>query len=125
MYKVIKREQIVPNIHLLIIESDILHKNAQAGEFVVVRADEKGERIPLNLVDWDPKSVSLVFMEVGTSTSKLAALEKGDKFKGIGLTWIVSGVSVKSVLLSNGKDHLVATKDELEKEIVFKRVYDD
>lgn len=79
MYKVLKREQIVPNIHLLIVESNIIHKNAQAGEFVVVRADEKGERIPLNLVDWRPGSVSLVFMEVGTSTSKLAALEKGDE----------------------------------------------
>ncbi|MGB7055629.1 MAG: sulfide/dihydroorotate dehydrogenase-like FAD/NAD-binding protein [bacterium] len=79
MYKVIKRERIVPNIHLLVIESDAIHKNAQAGEFVVVRADEKGERIPLNLVDWDEKSVSIVFMEIGTSTRKLAALEAGDE----------------------------------------------
>lgn len=79
MYKVIKRERIVPNIHLLVIESDVIHKNAQAGEFVVVRADEKGERIPLNLVDWDEKSVSIVFMEIGTSTRKLAALKAGDE----------------------------------------------
>jgi ferredoxin--NADP+ reductase len=79
MYKVIKRERIVPNIHLLVIESDAIHKNAQAGEFVVVRADEKGERIPLNLVDWDEKSVSIVFMEIGTSTRKLAALKAGDE----------------------------------------------
>jgi len=79
MYKVLKREQIVPNIHLLVIESDIIHKNAKAGEFVVVRADEKGERIPLNLVDWNKDSVSLVFMEVGTSTSKLAAMKPGDE----------------------------------------------
>lgn len=78
MYRVLKREQIVPNIHLLVVESDIIHKNAQAGEFVVVRADEKGERIPLNLVDWDKESVSMIFMEVGTSTSKLAALKSGD-----------------------------------------------
>lgn len=79
MYKVIKREQIVPNIHLLVIESDVIHKNAQAGEFIVVRADEHGERIPLNLVDWDENSVSAVFMEVGTSTRKLAALKTGDR----------------------------------------------
>jgi ferredoxin--NADP+ reductase len=79
MYKVLKREQIVPNIHLLKVATDIIHKNAQAGEFVVVRADEKGERIPLNLVDWSKKSVSMIFMVVGTSTSKLADLKSGDK----------------------------------------------
>jgi len=79
MYKVIKREQIVPNIHLLVIQSDIIYKNALAGEFVVVRADEQGERIPLNLVDWNKDSASLVFMEVGTSTRKLASLEAGDE----------------------------------------------
>ena len=58
MYRVLKRELIVPNIHLLVIESEFIHKNTLAGEFVVVRADEKGERIPLNLVDWDSRSVS-------------------------------------------------------------------
>jgi ferredoxin--NADP+ reductase len=79
MYKVLKRERIVPNIHLLVIESDAVHNNAQAGEFVVVRADEKGERIPLNLVDWDENSVSVVFMEIGTSTRKLAALKSEDE----------------------------------------------
>jgi ferredoxin--NADP+ reductase len=41
--------------------------------------DERGERIPLNLVDWNKESVSMVFMEVGTSTSKLAALKAGDE----------------------------------------------
>jgi len=79
VYKVLKREQIVPNIHLLVIKSEFVHQNARAGEFVVVRADETGERIPLNLVDWDKESVSMVFMEVGTSTSKLAALKAGDE----------------------------------------------
>lgn len=79
MYRVLKREQIVPNIHLLVVQSESIHQNAQAGEFVVVRADERGERIPLNLVDWNKESVSMVFMEVGTSTSKLAALKAGDE----------------------------------------------
>lgn len=78
MFKVLKRERIVPNIHMLVIESDVIHTNARAGEFAVVRADEPGERIPLNLVEWDEKSVSLIFMEVGTSTRKLAALRSGD-----------------------------------------------
>jgi ferredoxin--NADP+ reductase len=79
MYKILKREKIVPNIHLLVIESDLIHVNAQAGEFVVVRVDEPGERIPLNLVDWDEKSASIIFLEIGTSTRKLAALRAGDE----------------------------------------------
>jgi ferredoxin--NADP+ reductase len=79
VYKVLKREQIIPNIHLLVVESEFIHKNAKAGEFVVVRADEQGERIPLNLVDWDEKSVTMLFMEVGTSTRKLATLNSGDE----------------------------------------------
>ncbi len=79
MYKVLKREKIVQNIHLLVVESEYIPKNARAGEFVVVRADEPGERIPLNLVDWDRKSVSMVFMEIGTSTRKLASLKPGDQ----------------------------------------------
>ncbi len=78
MYRVIERRELVPNIHLLVIESGFIHANARAGEFVVVRADEPGERIPLNLVDWNDTSVSTVFMEVGTSTRKLASLNPGD-----------------------------------------------
>ncbi len=79
MVKVLKRELIVPNIHLLVLETEFIHKNAKAGEFVVVRADDYGERIPLNLIDWDKGSASTVFMEVGTSTRKLACLKDGDE----------------------------------------------
>ncbi|MGB9720934.1 MAG: sulfide/dihydroorotate dehydrogenase-like FAD/NAD-binding protein [bacterium] len=78
MVKILKKELLVPNIHYMILESDVIHLNAKAGEFVVVRADEYGERIPLNLVDWDKNSISVVFMEVGTSTRKLGALKKGE-----------------------------------------------
>jgi len=55
-------------------------KKAQAGQFVVIRIDERGERIPLTLADWDAKesSVTIVFMEVGTTTRRLALLKAGD-----------------------------------------------
>lgn len=79
MYKVLKREQIVPNIHHLVLASTEIYKNAKDGEFVVVRVSEFGERIPLNLVDWNNSSVGVVFMEVGTSTRKLANLHPGDE----------------------------------------------
>lgn len=78
MVKILKKEQLVPNINFMVLESDVIHLNAKAGEFVVVRADDFGERIPLNLVDWDEKSISVVFMEVGTSTRKLGALKTGE-----------------------------------------------
>lgn len=78
MVKILKKEQLVPNINFMVLESNAIHLNAKAGEFVVVRADDFGERIPLNLVDWDGKSASVVFMEVGTSTRKLGALKTGE-----------------------------------------------
>jgi ferredoxin--NADP+ reductase len=78
MYRILKKKQLVPNIHLMVIESDTVPKNTKPGEFVVVRTDETGERIPLNVVDWTEKTLSVVFMEVGTSTRKLACLKPGD-----------------------------------------------
>jgi NAD(P)H-flavin reductase len=117
MYKVLRREKIVPNIHLLVIESDAIHQNAQAGEFVVVRADEKGERIPLNLVDWDEKSVSMVFMEIGTSTRKLAALNAGALFPVIraykehGNT-VITAIEARSAFLLYWQEKLKKYSDE-------------
>ena len=70
----------MPNIHLLKIEAPKIAKKAQPGQFVVIRIDEKGERIPLTIADWDEKegSVTIVFMEVGTTTHRLALLNAGD-----------------------------------------------
>jgi len=55
-------------------------KKAQPGQFVVIRIDEKGERIPLTIADWDREegNVTIVFMEVGTTTHRLALLGAGD-----------------------------------------------
>lgn len=80
MYKILYREDLTPNIHLFRIEAPAVAKKAQAGQFVILMVDEKGERFPLTIADWDRKegSVSIVFMEVGTSTQKLAKLKAGD-----------------------------------------------
>ncbi|HEY83379.1 MAG TPA: sulfide/dihydroorotate dehydrogenase-like FAD/NAD-binding protein [Dehalococcoidia bacterium] len=78
MYKILLRENLVPNIHLFKIEAPAVAKKAQPGQFVVVRIDERGERIPLTVADWDEASVSVVFMEVGTTTRRLATLRAGD-----------------------------------------------
>ena len=81
MYKILKREDLTPNIHLYRFQAPEVAKKAKPGQFVVVRIDEKGERIPLTVADWDEKegSVTVVCMEVGTTTRRLATLNTGDQ----------------------------------------------
>ncbi len=77
---VLKRESLAPNLQLLTVQAPAVAAKIQAGQFVMLRADEYGERIPLTVVDWDREkgSVSCVFMQVGTSTYKLGQLKVGD-----------------------------------------------
>jgi NAD(P)H-flavin reductase len=80
LYKILLREDLTSNTHLFQVAASAVARKAQAGQFVVVRIDERGERIPLTLADWDREggSVTLVFMEVGTTTARLATLKAGD-----------------------------------------------
>ena len=80
MYKILLRQDLVPNIHLFKVAAPAVARKAQPGQFVVIRIDERGERIPLTIADWDREegSVTIVFMEVGTTTHRLALLEAGD-----------------------------------------------
>lgn len=70
----------MPKIHSFKVAAPKVAGKAQAGQFVIVRIDERGERIPLTIADWDRKegSVTVVFMEVGTTTNRLAQLGAGD-----------------------------------------------
>jgi len=80
VYNISLKEDLVPNIHLFKVAAPAVAKKAQPGQFVVIRIDEKGERIPLTLADWDEEegSVTIVVMEVGTTTYRLALLKAGD-----------------------------------------------
>jgi len=80
LYKILLREDLVPGIHLFKMEAPAVAQKARAGQFVVVRIDERGERIPLTIADWDKNAgtVTIVFMEVGATTSRLALLKEGD-----------------------------------------------
>ncbi len=80
MYKILLKQDLVPGIHLFKVAAPNVAKKARPGQFVVIRIDERGERIPLTVADWDEKegSVTIVFMEVGTTTARLALLEAGD-----------------------------------------------
>lgn len=76
---VVKRESLVPNLQLLTVHAPAVAAKIQPGQFVIVRADEHAERIPLTVADWDREAglVSCVFMQVGTSTYKLGKLKPG------------------------------------------------
>ena len=80
MFRIVSRETLATKIHLFKIEAPAVARKAQPGQFVVVRVDERGERIPLTIADWDEKegSVSMVFMEVGATTFRLAQLKAGE-----------------------------------------------
>ncbi len=80
MYKILLKEDLVPGIHLFKVAAPNVAKKACPGQFVVIRIDERGERIPLTIADWDEEegSVTIVFMEVGTTTRRLAWLGTGD-----------------------------------------------
>jgi len=81
MTKIIRRERLVPNIHLLEIEAPEVARRCRPGQFVMLMPDLRGERIPLTLADWDADAgtVTTVFMAVGTSTQKLALKQAGDE----------------------------------------------
>lgn len=81
MVKILRRERLVPNIHLLEVEAPEVARKCRPGQFVIIMPDERGERIPLTIADWDVKkgSVTSVFMIVGTSTHKLSLLNSGDE----------------------------------------------
>ena len=80
MNSVVQREMIVPNMHLLELEAPEIASKIRPGQFVIVRPNEEGERIPLSVADWDTQkgTITIVFMEVGASTSQLASLKAGE-----------------------------------------------
>jgi ferredoxin--NADP+ reductase len=80
LYSILQRQKLVPKTHLFKVAAAEVAEKARAGQFVVIRIDEEGERIPLTIADWNRSegSVSIVFMEVGTTTHRLATLKRGD-----------------------------------------------
>ena len=80
MYKIVKKELLAPNIYLMNIEAPRVARSARPGQFVIVRLDEHGERVPLTISDYDAEQgwVTIVTQTVGYSTSKLCAMSEGD-----------------------------------------------
>ncbi len=80
MYEIIEKKELTKDIKFIAVKAPHIVYNARAGNFVVIIVDEKGERIPLTIYDWEKEKgiVYIVFMEVGVSTKKLGQLNEGD-----------------------------------------------
>ena len=83
MYKIRKAEKLADKIYLMDVEANRIAKSCQPGQFIIAKMDEKGERIPLTICDYDKEEgiVTIVFQIVGASTEKMAQLQAGDSFR--------------------------------------------
>lgn len=80
MYKILKKKQLNDSITLMEIDAPFIAKKALAGQFIIYRVDEHGERIPLTIADYDREkgSITIIFQTIGASTKELAMLNEGD-----------------------------------------------
>ena len=91
---------IVPNIHLLVIEAPAVAREVKPGQFVILRANDDGERIPLSIADWDREkgTITVAVMTIGGTTIDLAAVKEGESIPtvvgplGIRLKSIISAL---------------------------------
>ena len=81
MYLIAEKKILSETVKLMKIEAPHVAKNAKPGQFIILRIDEKGERIPLTIVDSDREKglVTIIFMEIGKTTKQLGTLKVGDK----------------------------------------------
>ncbi|MBW2569192.1 MAG: sulfide/dihydroorotate dehydrogenase-like FAD/NAD-binding protein [Deltaproteobacteria bacterium] len=79
MYKVVRRDEIVPNVHIIEIEAPGIAEKARPGQFVLIIPDETGERVPFTISDWNVEkgTITIFFLEVGISTAKMACIKSG------------------------------------------------
>lgn len=80
-YKILSKKELCPNQYEITIDAPYVVRNAKAGQFIIFRAEENGERVPLTIADVNKETgaLTIVFMAVGYSTKKLAELEVGDE----------------------------------------------
>lgn len=83
MFKIISKENLAKEVAQITLSAPVIAQKARAGQFVVLILDEKGERIPLTLADWDKEqgTITLIFQKVGFTTKKLGELNPGDSIE--------------------------------------------
>jgi sulfide dehydrogenase subunit beta len=80
MFKILEKSLLAPGIHCAVVEAPLIARKAKAGQFVIIRAREKGERIPLTIADFDrgQGTITLVFQEAGKTTQDFGRMKAGD-----------------------------------------------
>ena len=80
MFKIVKKEVLNQTVTLMEIEAPMVAKKAEPGQFIILRVDENGERIPLTVADFDREkgTITIIFQIVGATTQKLNQLNEGD-----------------------------------------------
>ena len=80
MYKIVEKRELNPTVVQMEIEAPLVAKKAEPGQFIILRTDEEGERIPLTVADFDREkgTVTIIFQIVGATTKKLSFMGKGD-----------------------------------------------
>ena len=80
MYRIVRKEALRPTVTLYEIEAPLIAKKAQPGQFIILRVDENGERIPITINNYDPEkgTVTIIVQTVGATTEKLTHLNEGD-----------------------------------------------
>lgn len=80
MYKIVRKKELTDNIFLMDIEAKRVAKSAKPGQFIIIKNNERGERIPLTIADYNRElgTVSIVFQAVGLGTKELADFNEGD-----------------------------------------------
>src|SRR5271157_791679 len=85
MYKILHKEVLSEAVKLFIVEAPLVASKARAGQFVIVRINETGERIPLTIADFNASegTITLIFQEVGKSTMQMGTLQVGEGFENV------------------------------------------
>ncbi len=83
MYKILRAEELTTNIFLMEVEAPRVAKSCQPGQFIIVRKDDEGERIPLTICDYDREkgTITIVFQIVGAGTQEMSSMKAGDAFR--------------------------------------------
>ena len=83
MYRIVRKEALRPTVTLYEIEAPLVAKKAQPGQFIILRVDENGERVPITIHDYDPAkgTVTIIVQTVGATTEKLRHLNEGDSLQ--------------------------------------------
>ena len=80
MYKILEKRTLSEQVKLMVIDAPLIAKKAQAGQFIILRVNDEGERIPLTIADYDREAgtITIIFQEVGKTTMLLGTLNEGD-----------------------------------------------